>query len=96
MDSQTTRVKVEFYGIPRLRAGVPEIVVSVPRVPAMLSDVIDALTSEFPDLATECFRGTSLRDGFVANLGGCRFVAEPDTQLTGSEPLLILSADAGG
>lgn len=96
MDDKQTEVRVEFFGIPRQRAGVAETVVIVERCPATLADVIAALRPGFPELAAECFDGVALRAGFVASLAGRRFVDAPDTPVTGSDPLLILSADAGG
>jgi molybdopterin converting factor small subunit len=90
------QIHVEFYGIPRQRAGVSDTMVTVPKTPATLRDVIGLLAKRFPDLATDCFKGDLLRRGYVANVGGNQFIKSPDCPLTGTESLLILSADAGG
>ena len=90
------RIRVELYGIPRLRAGTNEIVVAVEAQPVTLGAVIRRLAQQYPGLAAECFDGDLLREGFVANIGGEQFISAPDSPLTGDRPLLIMSADAGG
>lgn len=88
-------IRVEFYGIPRSRAGVSSIELAA--VDNMrLGEVLAAIATRLPELAAECFDGPRLRAGYVANLGGERFVADPETQLLPGDSLLILSADAGG
>ncbi len=89
-------IHVEFYGIPRQRAGVPTATVTLAQLPITLRDVIEDLAKTFPELAADCFQDNSLRKGYVANIGGREFVTSPDTPLTDTESLLILSADAGG
>ena len=96
MGSQPTTVRVEFFGIPRQRAGVADTVVTLPRSPVTLEDVLRELAVKFPDLATACLEGASLKKEFMASLGGRQFVASPETEVTGEESLLILSADSGG
>ena len=85
-------IRVEFYGIPRQRAGVAETTATGDRLGEVLAD----LETRFPGLAECCIEDGRLRKGYVANLAGKRFVTDPATPLTSEESLLILSADAGG
>ena len=61
-----------------------------------LGDVLAELESKFRGLAEDCIREGRLQPGYTANLGGDRFVTDPETELAGDDVLLILSADAGG
>lgn len=85
-------VQVELFGIPRQRAGQSVVEARGPR----LADVLADLAIRFPALAECCIDGDRLRAGYVASLGGRQFVTDPQTQLAPGEPVLILSADAGG
>jgi hypothetical protein len=89
----TEELWVEFYGIPRLRAGVSEV--RLPRVP-VLGDLVLALCQRFPDFARECAQGNQLSATCTANLDGKRFVRDPQTPLAGVSTVLILSTDSGG
>lgn len=84
---------VEFYGIARLRAGTDQAVLQTPNT---LGDALVELAHDFPEFANDCTEGRMLREGFRANLGGARFVSDPETPLTGDCTLLIMTADAGG
>ncbi len=85
-------IRVEFYGIPRARAGVAETTATGTR----LGDVLADLEFRFPGLADGCIENGRLRPGFMANLDGRGFTTDPDCDLSGLESVLILSADAGG
>jgi molybdopterin converting factor small subunit len=89
-------VTVEFFGVPRQRAGTARAVIELDANSARLGDVLLALASKFPELSATCFDGDRLRAGYVANVDGERFILDAETPLGGSESLLILSADAGG
>jgi len=89
-------IRVEFYGIPRQRAGVAATTVEVIAATALLHDVFQELGARFPELARDCFDRSGLRDGYAANLDGERFVTDGSTSLPDGSCLLILSADAGG
>ena len=89
-------IRVEFYGIPRHRAGVAATTVEVAAAPATLNDVFRQLGERFPALARDCFDQDRLSDGYVANVNGVRFVTDATTPLPDGSCLLILSADAGG
>ena len=85
-------VTIELFGIPRQRAGVAETTAHG----SSLGEVLSDLESRFPGLASACIEEGRLRPGFVANVGGNRFIADPATKITEGDSLLILSADAGG
>ena len=85
-------IQVEFYGIPRQRAGVATALAGGPR----LKDVLAQLENEFPGLKGTCINDGQLLPGYVANLSGEDFVTDPETKLSDNESVLILSADAGG
>jgi molybdopterin converting factor small subunit len=91
-----TAINVEFYGIPRQRAGVAQATVELAGGDIRLGDVIEALAERFPELGAACCDGRRLQDECVANLGGEHFVRDPTTPLSSATVLLILSADAGG
>ena len=89
-------VHIEFYGIPRRRAGVSQTTVEMHGEVARLGEVLTHLATRFPRLGQDCLTGDRLRSGYCANLGGQRFVTDPDTRLQPGDCLLILHADAGG
>jgi len=84
-------MRVEFFGVPRERAGVAELELRADT----LGQLMTALAMRFPSL-DELITGDRLRSSFVANLNGDRFVSDPRTELTEHDCVLILSADAGG
>ena len=88
-------IHVEFYGVPRLRAGVRSAEVDVGEVPT-LGGVLMALRERFPELAEYCFVGERLHPTLTANVDGQRFVRDPQTQLAADATVLLLSTDAGG
>ena len=92
------RVTVEFFGIPRIRAGRAdwELHLPDPKNSATLAEILNALAEEFPILARDCIEGGRLRDGYIANVDGNRFVSDPAAEIANGQHLLILSADAGG
>ncbi len=85
-------VRVEFYGIPRQRAGVAAVDVDA----RDLREALRALSSINPRLAASCFDGDRLLGSYFANINGQRFTTDPDAVLESGDTLLILSADAGG
>ena len=80
-------VTVEFYGLPRERAGVGEVAVGPGSVREVLSSVAVALPRLRP-----------LLDGphVLLSIDGERFVEDLDEPLAHGSRLLVLSADAGG
>lgn len=86
------KVKIELFGIPRLRAGVSR----TEATGATLGDVFFDLAQRFPEFGEACVCGQCLKPGFTANLGGERFVTDPKTLLKDGDSILLLSMDAGG
>jgi len=82
---------VEFFGIPRQRAGISTL-----EVPAhTLGQLLGTLVAQIPSLGDLISAGR-LQPAFVANLNGSQFVSDPGTPLEQDDHVLILSADAGG
>jgi len=82
---------VEFFGLPRERAGIPGIEVQA----ETLGQLLEKLRAQIPPLA-EFVDANRLHPVFAANLNGDRFVSDPATPLGENDHVLILSADAGG
>ena len=80
-------MQVEFFGVPRERAGVSRLDVQA----ATLGQLLEALAARIPTLGTD-----RLHPSFVASLNGDRFISDPATPLGENDSVLILSADAGG
>ena len=85
-------VNVEFFGIPRQRAGIDRLTVSA----ANISELLQKLVIEFPQ-----FNGLVNSDGQLAKeyllaVNRERFVGNLQEPLNPDENLIILSADAGG
>jgi molybdopterin converting factor small subunit len=84
-------MKVEFFGIPRQRAGISRLEVQA----NTLGQLLGTLAAQIPTLG-EFIAVDRLHSAFVANLNGDRFVDDPGTRLGEDDCVLILSADAGG
>ena len=84
-------MQVEFFGVPRERAGVSQVDVNADT----LGDLLATLAIRLPSLA-EFIVDRRLHPSFTANLNGDVFVSDPATPLTKDDCVLILSADAGG
>jgi len=82
---------VEFFGVPRERAGISELEVHADT----LGQLLGLLAARVPSLS-EIIQRDRLHPAFVANLNGDQFVTDPHTPLRADDFVLILSADAGG
>jgi molybdopterin converting factor small subunit len=82
---------VEFLGIARERAGIPELEVQADT----LGQLLAALTARLPGFGA-LLAHDRLHPSIAANLNGDCFVSDPQTALSAGDRLLILSADAGG
>ncbi len=89
-------IRVEFYGIARQRAGVSELSLDLRRSAAPLGEVLSHIAQRLPTLGRELVVNGRLHESLIANLGGARFVYDPQTIIPDGESLLILSADGGG
>ena len=92
MASEEDLITVEFYGVPRQRAGRAELSVAARTV----AEVLEAVERACPGLA-----GLRGPDGRVAghyllSVGGRQFVKDPCQEVRPGEHILLLSADAGG
>ena len=84
-------MRVELLGIPRQRAGVAELDIQADT----LGQLLAALEARFPPLR-ELFSADHLQPSVIVNINGDKFVTDPTTELTDTDCVLILSADAGG
>lgn len=85
-------IRVEFYGIPRRRAGVAATTVDA----RTLGEALARLHHTFPALAEVCEADGRLRPGYLANINAAHFTRDPAYPLCEGDSLLILSSDAGG
>ena len=88
----TTRVVVEFFGVPPLRAGAASIVVEANR----LGEALRLAAEACPGLAGTVIFGRDAHPAYKVSLNGDRFVDDPDTPLVDGDALLLLAADVGG
>ena len=84
-------MRVEFFGIPRERAGIAEFELQA----ETLGQLLNVLAVRFPSFS-DVVQSGRLRSPFLVNLNGDRFISDPATRLSESDYVLILSADAGG
>ena len=89
-------ITVEFFGVPRERAGQVGVTVRLESATATVSDVISDLARRFPRFAADCVGDGGLLPSIAANLNGERFVVAHDEAIVDGDSLLIMSADAGG
>jgi len=83
---------VEFFGVPRMRAGRADL-----RVPAgRVVDVLRAIERECPGLASLTHADGRLAPHYLLSINGERFLADVNHRLQPGDQLLLLSADAGG
>jgi len=86
---------VEFFGVPRQRAGLSGLEMNA----ETLGQLLTALAAQIPSFGKFISRdgqGSHLHPAFVANLNGDQFVSDPHTPLAENDRVIILSADAGG
>lgn len=89
-------IVVEFFGVPRARAGVQQTQVLAGCDSAMLSEILVEVAKQYPNFGKSCVHQGRLLDGFVASVDGDQFVRDEETRVESGQSLLILSADAGG
>jgi molybdopterin converting factor small subunit len=82
---------VEFFGVPRERAGLSRLEVQADT----LGQLLGKLATQIPSL-DKLIGLNQLHPAFVANLNGDQFISDPGTPLGQDDCVLILSADAGG
>ena len=84
-------MRVEFFGVSRERAGIPERTANA----RTLGELLAILAADHPSLA-ELLPDSQLHPALAVNLNGDRFVRNPHTPLKDDDCVMILSADAGG
>jgi molybdopterin converting factor small subunit len=89
---EPVEVTVEFYGIPRQRAGRAELAVTARTV----GDVLAAVQSACPGLTGLVQSGGKLAPHYLLSLDGREFAVDEKYILSQGQRLLLLSADAGG
>lgn len=85
-------VTVEFYGVPRMRAGRAEVTVSASTV----AEVLAAVALACPALSDAVQTEGRLAPHYLLSLDGERFITDLDQALLPGDRLLFLSADIGG
>lgn len=90
-------LRVELYGIARLRTGRDAVVLCLP-AGCTLGDAIAQLADLLPELVGPVFGADrrSLAAGSVASLDGERFTRDPGSPLPAGKPLLLMPASSGG
>jgi hypothetical protein len=92
MPKHADNVIVEFYGIPRQRAGRAELTVRA----GLVAEVLTAIKSACPGLADLTHVDGELSGHYLLSIDGKGFISDPREPLARGTRLLLLSADAGG
>lgn len=82
---------VEFLGIPRERAGIPEVEIDA----ETLGQLLGTLSERFPGFR-ELITADGLHASVAASLNGDVFIRDPNTSFVSTDRVILLSADAGG
>jgi molybdopterin converting factor small subunit len=91
------KVRVELFGMPRLRAGRREVELELPAETSR-QQVMHALAEACPALVGPVLGEdlNGLQDGYVFNLNGTAFLSGDSISLQPGDSLLLLSNQAGG
>jgi hypothetical protein len=85
-------IDVEFYGVPRLRAGISRLRLEA----SSLGQALLELGRVLPALENTVLHHGMIQEAYKLSLNGERFVSDPETALRPGDVLLLLSADVGG
>ena len=107
MGTVATRIIVEFFGLARARTGTPRCELVCPGPDVTLADVWQEVTRQFPSLANTMAESDapanvgSVTDmlgtrGYLINIDGKSFSADPQQWVRAGQTIIIMSADAGG
>jgi len=88
----SVEVTVEFYGIPRQRAGRADLTVQA----RTLDDLLSAVERACPGLAGLVCSDGRLAPQYLLSVDGREFATDLERQFKAGERVLLLSADAGG
>ena len=89
-------ITVEFFGVPRRRAGVAGTVLEMSSEKVLLADLLTQLAAQFPGFADCLSEKQELRKEYVVNVDGDRFLSGGSEVISVGQTVLILSSDAGG
>jgi molybdopterin converting factor small subunit len=89
---QDGTVTVEFFGIPRQRAGRQELTVPA----GTLGEILAAVERHCPGLAGLRDAAGRLSPHYLLSIDGRAFVDGADNRFAPGQRLLLLSADVGG
>ncbi len=87
-----SQVTVEFFGIPRQRAGRAELIVHAETVGELLA----VLEKMCPALGELVGPDGYLSAHYLLSFNGETFIRDPNHRLSAGEKVLLLSADVGG
>ena len=90
-------VRVELFGLPRLRSGIREVDLVLPSGVSR-RQVIGVLAQACPNLVGNGLREdlTDLQEGYLFNHNGTAFLGGEEIGLQSGDCLLLLSSQAGG
>lgn len=86
------RIRVEFYGIPRVRAGIAAKDVDATTV----RELCQILAQQLPAFAAACLNNDQLSAETLLSINGRNFTRDPAIELHEGDVVLIFSADVGG
>lgn len=87
----SSRITIEFFGIPRHRAGRSELAVEA----ATVAEALEAVQQQCPSLHG-ILKGKRVAPHYRISINGQRFVTDLGEKLAEGDRVLILSADVGG
>jgi molybdopterin converting factor small subunit len=90
VDGSLPRVRIEFYGLARLRAGRMGFEV----VAATVGEALGAADTACPGLS--CVRNGRLATEYLLSTGAGQFTPDLTTLLVEGDTVLVFGADAGG
>ena len=85
-------ITVELFGVPRLRAGVAQVVLQA----ETLAGALRALGQICPSLVGTVLVEGRVHPAYKLSRNGDVFIDDPRTPLIDGDALLLLSADVGG
>jgi molybdopterin converting factor small subunit len=91
-DYEQGEVKIELFGVPRLRAGRSELSVRA----ANVAQALERLEQQCPALAGSVVADGRLLSAYRLSLNGRTFVTDLSTPLSAGDSLVLIAADAGG
>ena len=92
MANRSGTVMVEFFGVPRQRAGRADLQVPT----GIIAETLALVSRSCPALADLVEPDRQLAPHYALSLNGERFLRDLDYLLAPGDRLLLLSADAGG